>query len=263
MSADKGHFNRHRKFEAMLVDLDGTLLETDTISPRVAEAITKVSEIIPVAIATGRRASDVVHYAGQLGLVAPQICNGGATLLDPASGENLWNSHMPSGRAREIVGLANQMGINFIATHPAGDAISLVEIHSWDLTRISVMDIPEAEADELVSLFAPAQDLNVVKVYLHYNGWWAVDFTAAGIHKGEAARRWAELLGICPKQMIVAGDSFNDLPMLEVAGYRIVMDSAPPEVKAVANYVAPPVERDGLAVAIDEVVLSLVSPGKE
>ena len=251
------------RFQGLLVDLDGTLMETDTISSRVAEAIARVSALVPVAIATGRRASDVVDYARRLGLTAPQICNGGATLLDPANGKNLWNSHLPQHRAREIVGLAAEREINFIATHPEGDSVCLSEIHSWDLTRISVMDISEAEADELIALFKPAPELNVVKVYLHYNGLWAVDFTAAGIHKGEAVKRWAAMLGVCPKQLIAAGDSFNDLPMLEATGYRIVMDSAPAEMKAIADYVAPPVERDGLAVAIDEVVMPLVSPYEE
>ena len=84
------------RFVAMLVDLDGTLMVRDEISPRVAGAVSKVSELIPVSIATGRRASDVKDYAGRLGLTAPQICNGGATLLDPFSGEYLWNSH-PAG----------------------------------------------------------------------------------------------------------------------------------------------------------------------
>ena len=259
MTLSMGQFHNQRQFKGLLVDLDGTLMETDTIRPRVVEAIARVSALVPVAIATGRRASDVAAYAGQLGLSAPQICNGGATLLDPTSGESLWNSHLPQRRAREIVGLVAEKGINFIATHPEGDSVSLVGIHSWDLTRISAMDISETDADDLAAVFDPAPDLNVVKVYLHYNGLWAVDFTAAGIHKGEAAQRWAAMVRICPRQIIAAGDSFNDLPMLKAAGYGIVMDSAPEEMKGMADYVAPPVERDGLAVAIEEVVLPLIS----
>ena len=42
------------RFSAMLVDLDGTLMVTDEVSPRVAEAVAKVSELIPVSIATGQ-----------------------------------------------------------------------------------------------------------------------------------------------------------------------------------------------------------------
>ena len=243
------------RFSAMLVDLDGTLMVTDEISHRVADAIAKVSELIPVSIATGRRASDVRDYAGRLGLAAPQICNGGATLIDPVSGEYLWNTHLKADIAKAIIETVNQRAIPFIATHPQGDSETICQINHWDLTRISAMDISESHADELVAMFGDEPDLNLVKVYLHYNGWWAVDFTAAGVHKGAAALILAERMGIAPQQFIAAGDSFNDLPMLEIAGLRIAMDSAPVEMKQIADYIAPPVEEDGLAVAIEEVVL--------
>lgn len=248
-------------FSAMLVDLDGTLMVTDTISQRVRQAIQLVSQRIPVSIATGRRSSDLMEYARQLGLSAPQICNGGATLLDPRDGQLLWNSPMDAGQAQRIIELLDSKGINFIGTHPSGDSTSIGQVSQWDLTRISAMDIPEEEADGFVSIFGKENNLNVVKVYLHYNGWWAVDFTAAGVHKGEAARQLAGIHGIDTRQMIAAGDSYNDLPMLEVAGLRIAMASAPEEMKAMADFVAPPVEEDGLAVAIEQVVLPLLLAG--
>ena len=243
------------RFSAMLVDLDGTLMVADEISPRVADAVARVTELIPVSIATGRRASDVRDYAGRLGLTAPQICNGGATLIDPVSGEYLWNTHLKADIAKSIIEMLNRRAIPFIATHPQGDSETVCQIKHWDLTRISAMDISESHADELVSMFSGKPDLNLVKVYLHYNGWWAVDFTAAGVHKGTAALILAERMGIAPQQFVAAGDSFNDLPMLEIAGLRIAMASAPAEMKEIADYVAPPVEEDGLAVAIEEVVL--------
>ena len=243
------------QFAALLVDLDGTLMVTDTISARVRAAVKRVSHHIPVSIATGRRARDVLEYANSLGLKAPQICDGGATILNPPDGEIIWNAPLPEYRAREIVDLLSERGTYFIATHPAGDSFSREEVHHWNLTRISAMDIPESEADNMVRVFSDADDLNVVKVYLHYNGWWAADFTARGIHKGKAAQILADNMGVTPEHFIAAGDSYNDLPMLEIAGYRIVMDSAPPEMKELAHFVAPSVEEDGLAQAIEEIVL--------
>ena len=248
-----------KPYAAMLIDLDGTLMVTDTISGRVADAVRRVARQIPVSIATGRRASDLMVYARQLGLTAPQICNGGATLLDPVSGNLVWNSHMDERQARSIIELLASRSINFIATHPSGDAESMDEIRRWDLTRISAMDISQDDADDLEAQYHNVCGLYVVKVYLHYNGWWAVDFTAAGIHKGEAARRLAGHLGIETSQIIAAGDSYNDLPMLRDAGYRIAMASAPEEMKAMADFVAPPVEDDGLAVAIEQAVLPLLA----
>ena len=243
------------QYSAMLVDLDGTLIATDTVSERVAAAIREVERFVPVSIATGRRASDVRRYANSLGLKAPQICNGGATILDPVSGKHIWNSHMPEARARSIIDLLDRNGIPFIATHPQGDAESLSAISRWDLTRISGMDIPESKADEIVEAFSGCDDIYIVKVYLHYNGWWAVDFTASGVHKGLSAQKLAELMRVETSDFIAAGDSFNDFPMLEVSGYRIAMASAPREMQAIAHYIAPRVEDDGLAVAIEEVVL--------
>ena len=52
----------------MLVDLDGTLMVTDEVSPRVADAVARVSELIPVSIATGRRVSDVAQAMTATGL---------------------------------------------------------------------------------------------------------------------------------------------------------------------------------------------------
>ena len=240
---------------ALLLDLDGTLIAVDTVSPRVDRAVRRVDEIIPVALASGRRAADVIRYARQLGLTAPQISNGGATLLDPTEGRILWNRAMPPQRAREIIDQLAAESVNFIATHPAGDAESVADIAHWDLTRISAMDIPETAADRMAAAFAACPDLNVVKVYLPYNGWWAVDFTAAGVDKGRAARELARRLEVSPRQFIAAGDSYNDLPLLATAGRRIAMAAAPPELRELAHYLAPPVEQDGLAVAIEEWVL--------
>lgn len=247
-----------RLYAGLLVDLDGTLLAVDTVSPRVAAAVRRVDELLPVSIASGRRSADVIHYARELGLSAPQISNGGATLLEPGDGSILWNQAMPPGRAREIIARLHKDTVNFIAAHPAGDAESVAEIVHWDLTRISAMDISERAADELAAVFAGCVDLNVVKVYLHYNGWWAVDFTAAGVDKGTAVRELAKRRGVNPEQFVAAGDSYNDLPMLHAAGRRIAMAAAPAELRALSDFVAPPVERDGLAVAIEEWLLPLL-----
>ncbi len=65
----------------------------------------------------------------------------------------------------------------------------------------------------------------------------------------------AELAGVAPHQMIAAGDSYNDLPMFRACGLGVAMAGAPDELLALADYVAPSVDEDGLAVAIDEFVL--------
>ena len=84
---------------------------------------------------------------------------------------------------------------------------------------------------------------------------WMVDFTHSMATKGSAVVRYAELTGIEPSQIIGAGDSYNDLPMLKACGLRIAMGNAAPEVKAIADYIAPAIDEDGLAIAIEDFVL--------
>jgi hydroxymethylpyrimidine pyrophosphatase-like HAD family hydrolase len=64
-----------------------------------------------------------------------------------------------------------------------------------------------------------------------------------------------ELLGLQAEEVMVIGDNFNDLTMLDYAGLGVAMGSAPEAVKAVADWVAPEVEADGVAVAITKFLL--------
>ena len=62
----------------------------------------------------------------------------------------------------------------------------------------------------------------------------------------------AFLGGVGP--VIAAGDDYNDLPMLEVADIKIVMGSAPAELRAHADLVAPPADQRGIITALEQVV---------
>lgn len=240
---------------ALMVDLDGTLMGKEKISPRVARTVKEASRRLPISIATGREAADALKFARQLGLTAPQVCDGGATALNPLTGKRIWTSALPESCAEFIVTNLSRVKVPFIATHPGGSVTSLAGIRDWKLTRISALDIDEASADRLVAKFYGDPALCVIKVFLYYNGLWAVDFTPIGVDKGTAAQRLARIMGIEVDQMVGVGDSYNDLPLLEACGYSIAMGGAPEELKAVADYVAPPVGEDGLAVALEEFVL--------
>ena len=117
------------------------------------------------------------------------------------------------------------------------------------------MDMDEQDADDVLGRYRLTPELHMVKVFLPYNGLWAVDFTNAGVDKAAAILVLAEMLGVEPSLMVAAGDSYNDLPMLRLCGHSIAMGDAPDSLKAIADFVAPTAEEDGLAVAIQEFVL--------
>ena len=149
----------------------------------------------------------------------------------------------------------DEQGLDFIATHPGGTVHDAAKVSDWNLTRVSALDLTEIKADEVAAHFRTNLNLHVVKASLPYNGLWAVDFTRVGVTKATAVRELARMLGTKPEMMIAVGDSYNDLALLEACGLRIAMGPAPDELRAIAHYVAPTVDEDGLAVAIEEFVL--------
>ncbi|MEE8466369.1 MAG: HAD family hydrolase [Dehalococcoidia bacterium] len=241
---------------AAALDLDGTIIGPDEkISPAVQEAITRLAGRMPVFIATGREPVDVLRYSQKLGLTTPQVSDGGANILDPVRSVSVWTAPLGPKNAEAVVTKLREMGSAFVATHASGTASTYDDVPNWDLIRVSALDLDEADADALAKHFLDNQEMHVIKAVLPYNGLWAVDFTLAGVDKATGVSRVGKTLGVDPANMVAMGDSYNDLPMLKACGFAVAMGNAPEEVKAVADFVAPTVEEDGLAIAINDYVM--------
>jgi len=68
----------------------------------------------------------------------------------------------------------------------------------------------------------PARDLSIV------------DILPAGCSKGSALQRLAESRGFGAAQIMAIGDNWNDLSMLEIAGFPVLMGNAPIDLHAMA-----------------------------
>lgn len=72
--------------------------------------------------------------------------------------------------------------------------------------------------------------------------------------KGLGVTRLASHYGILMENVVVMGDSYNDLPMFEVAGYRVAMANAAPILKETSDYITTSNEEDGVAAAIKHIL---------
>ena len=84
---------------------------------------------------------------------------------------------------------------------------------------------------------------------------WLVEATAPGVDKGSGLRRLCQMLGVAPERVMAVGDSENDIPMLQAAGFAVAMGNATPALKAVADWIAPTLDEEGAAVALQRWVL--------
>jgi len=79
-----------------------------------------------------------------------------------------------------------------------------------------------------------------------------IEITPLGVNKGSGGLLLCEHLGMDISNIIAFGDSGNDVDLLKIAGYGVVVDSGLETAKAVADYIAPTVQEDGVAKAIEE-----------
>ncbi|MCX8008377.1 MAG: HAD hydrolase family protein [Patescibacteria group bacterium] len=77
----------------------------------------------------------------------------------------------------------------------------------------------------------------------------------ADASKGKGLSVIQSKLDILTSQTIAIGDGASDVPTMRYAGLKVSMENAEPELKAVANYIAPSVENDGVVDVIERYIL--------
>ena len=73
-----------------------------------------------------------------------------------------------------------------------------------------------------------------------------IELEPRGMDKGRGVREVCRLLDVPIADTIAFGDSANDLGMLRAAGMAVVMGNGAETVKAVADYVCPPLRENGI-----------------
>lgn len=277
---------RSSPFDLIALDLDGTILDRrfpGGVSVRVRSAIKRAQNAgVLVTIATGRTLDYVGPRALDLGITVPVVTTQGAVVGDPVSRRIVFEALMPMNAARRVVTWAeeNERVLILYFSDGKGGAIMVQNRERWApseydywfgaprlvepdlstwLTRpqarpplkfITISDI-EAEPNLTESL----QGLLGPTVHISRTHDQLVEGTAAGVDKGNGLLHLLQELHIPPERVLAIGDNENDIPLIRTAGFGVAMGQASEHVKAVADWVAPPIEEDGAAVTIERFVL--------
>ena len=81
--------------------------------------------------------------------------------------------------------------------------------------------------------------------------------THSQANKGDGISALAAALGVAMEDVAVIGDMPNDLPMFARAGMAIAMGQAPEAVRSQAAHVTTSNDEDGVAHAIDTILLPM------
>ena len=81
-------------------------------------------------------------------------------------------------------------------------------------------------------------------------GYHNLEFTKAGVTKGNGLRLLCSHLGVDIRETLACGDTQNDIDILKTAAIGVAMGNALPEVKEIADFVTRSNENSGVAHAI-------------
>lgn len=121
-------------------------------------------------------------------------------------------------------------------------------------TRIENVNVIIEDLDEKPGMKAKLEELPDVTITSSFDH--NLEIGGSTTSKAEALRQMCRLLDIDASEMMAAGDSPNDMAMLKEAGLAVAVGNAKPEVKEIADFIAPPHDEDGVAVAVEKYVLS-------
>ncbi len=83
-----------------------------------------------------------------------------------------------------------------------------------------------------------------------------VDVMPAGVNKWTGCQWVLEQTGFRAEDAIAFGDGLNDMQMLQGVGLGIAMDNGHPELKAIADHIAPALHLDGIATMLGQLAKS-------
>ena len=107
----------HSDIQAVVIDLDGTLLDSSkNISKETVRTLRSASEMgLRILLATGRSLKASERYIEELGLSHPLICYNGSCVYDPLAGKDLFHTWMSERVCTEILSIEDTVNCSFHA----------------------------------------------------------------------------------------------------------------------------------------------------
>jgi Cof subfamily protein (haloacid dehalogenase superfamily) len=208
-------------------------------------------------------------YLAEAGLEEPVICYQGAVVADPVSGRFLRHEPIPVELARETIETLEREGFpvncyvddelyvaretpesqqyasfQHIPLHPVGDLLTWLREPPTKLVTIGDPDV----LDDLEVRMKVRFD---GRLYVSKSLPYFLEFASPAVTKGAGLAFLAEHLGFGPETAVAFGDGENDIELLEWAGYAVAVANAHDRIRAIADFICPPADEEGVAQVLE------------
>jgi Cof subfamily protein (haloacid dehalogenase superfamily) len=214
----------------------------------------------------------VLPYLEQAGIDDPVVCYQGAVVADPRTGEFLRHEPIPLELSREAIAVVQEEG--FHVNCYVNDELYVAEVTPQAKRYAGFQNLPLHEVGDLAAwLSEPATKLVAIdepdvldglearlkerfagRLYISKSLPFFLELASPEVTKASGLAFLAEHLGFSAEGTIAFGDGENDVELLEWAGFGVAVANAHPRVLAVADWVCPSAEVEGVAQVIEAVL---------
>ncbi len=248
-----------KKYKAIILDVDGTIIpnqKNGMPSLNVTKSLAKAAKHINICLATSRPYKDIVYILDHLHFTGYAIINGGSQIID-SQRNFVWEQPMDPEDVQAIVTILKleNVGNTWLSDGKIDIPLSSSAIPERIFQFYISKNFTVSQADELIEKLSHIPNISPHKVPSWTKGFFCVIITHALATKQHGVFEVAKLLGIKTSAMIGVGDGYNDFPLLLACGLKVAMGNAVPELKDIADYIAPTVEQDGVVDIITKFIL--------
>ncbi len=247
------------KYKALITDVDGTIINNITHATLptqpVIDALREASKHLSVNLATGRPLREVRHLFEALGITGLAVINGGAQIIDIKSEKILKENLILHEDIEKIARLLKGLGIDSIVGNDDTDVLYTPNTHIQKPVDMLTQPLTLAQAERAASLLSSIPTINTYIINRYHDNKFDLHITHLNATKQVGVLMIAEQLGIKTSEMIGIGDGYNDFPLLMACGLKVAMGNAVDDLKQIADFIAPPVEKDGVVEVIRKYVL--------
>jgi HAD superfamily hydrolase (TIGR01484 family) len=246
------------EYKAIICDVDGTLIvnKRDALpSPYLKETIQKAQKLVHIGIATSRPFLMAKGVIENLALTSPCILGNGVQIYDPVAKKILVEHLLPVDQVKEMYEVVKKLKVECIVQEAEQRiSFSLSYVPNNPL-YIFVPVFPEEKTECFLEEMKKFSNIMVHKMIAWEKGKTEYLITNHMATKQHAILEVAKILGIKTDEIIGVGDGYNDFPLLMACGLKVAMGNAVDDLKAIADYIAPTVEEDGVADVINRFIL--------
>jgi Cof subfamily protein (haloacid dehalogenase superfamily) len=258
----------------VVADVDGTLVDQHkALTPATIAAVARLRGAgIGFTIISARPRSGMLPLAETLGIDAPMGAFNGGTLFR-RDGSIAFQHHIAPDVVRAVLALVEGAPVDrwlfaddrWYASSTTGPHVASERIASNqspvltdDLTpfcdRADKLTLVSDDAALLAEIFARAAPLGA-RATIAQSQVYYLDVTAPAANKGDGIAALAAAMDVPLSAVAAIGDQANDVPMFARARLSIAMGQGPAAVRAKADRVTASNDADGVAKAIDGMIL--------